>query len=336
MSNPPGDIPPGPHQDLISLLAELRARRHRPSFEAIAARIPSKRGRKTSKGNLQQVFSGQKIPSGNMAMAIVRALDGTAAEEARALRYAEDAAAQRPGRRPASASGPAFDLTQLSLPALGGLGINQVAPVPGVSAERLMVEALSSFSIDPPLEHLPPLLHGRRLITSEIVDHLNALDDELSQELTLWVLHGMGGAGKSAIALSIAEYCATADIDVFWISASDTTQLTAGMRELSVRKAQSGSPIRSGSIADAAWQVLNRAERPWLLVFDAADDPAVFKPGGSQQARRRRVDPAEQQGTCSRYEPAGKRGDLGGPRAPAQGRNTVCQVRGTDRDRPIR
>ena len=268
-------IPAGPHEDLVSLLAELRERRNRPTYEAIALRIPSQRGRRTSRGYLQQIFSGKRIPSGTMAAAIVRALRGTTDEESRARRYAEAAGEQRSSRRPVGSP----ELMPGFL-AFGGITGVQPARAQDLSIERAFPETSPTISIDPPFEYRPPLLHGRGLITAELVDQIHALDDGPAPEKSLWVLHGMGGAGKSAIALNVAEHCAAAGIDVYWIAADDATRLAAGMREIAIRGAERpDSMIRPGSMLDMAWHSLNNAERSWLLVFDAADDPAVLQPG---------------------------------------------------------
>lgn len=290
MAKAHGGGPTGPARDLMDLLAELRARNSRPSYKTIAARIPSTRGSETSRGYISEVFSGKKIPSGDMAVSIVKALRGSAREQERARRYAEAATADgaADGMSAAATAGTsklhlALDLRQQRAPYDGGITINQAEAIHNISIEIASQETWPTISIDPPVELLPPKLHGRSLITSEIVDQIQTDTDDdnspSSEAKMFWVLHGMGGAGKSAIALSIADYCAAADMEVFWISAGDATLMTAGMREIALRGARtSASVLNAGSVLGAAWNYLESAERNWLIVFDSADDPSVFSP----------------------------------------------------------
>ena len=107
-----------------------------------------------------------------------------------------------------------------------------------------------------------------------------------------WVLAGMGGVGKSTIALSIAEAAQKQGWRVWWVTALNSMSITGGMVEilhqlgapLSVTQAVSeGAPTASAR----AWQFLNgshSAGRHWLLIFDNADDPAVLAAGSSNPA----------------------------------------------------
>ncbi|PWK83652.1 ATP/maltotriose-dependent transcriptional regulator MalT [Lentzea atacamensis] len=99
-------------------------------------------------------------------------------------------------------------------------------------------------------------------------------------------LHGMGGVGKSQVAVEyVYRHAAEYDV-VWWISAEHPAQITAGLVELAKRM---GLP--AGQAADAAvpavLEALRRGEEPysrWLLVFDNADRPETvrqFFPAGS-------------------------------------------------------
>ena len=85
----------GYSRSLVDLLSELRARNGAPSLRAIAARIPSATGRTTSAGYISEVCRGKRIPSGDMAAAIVRVLRGNGDEQTRARLYAEEAVNDR-------------------------------------------------------------------------------------------------------------------------------------------------------------------------------------------------------------------------------------------------
>jgi len=105
-----------------------------------------------------------------------------------------------------------------------------------------------------------------------------------------WVLAGMGGLGKSTVALAIARAAQGKGWRVWWVSAADTASLTGGMleilRELRAPETVTG-PVgdRAPTAADRAWEYLNGANPArgrWLLIFDNADDPAVLAgPGAS-------------------------------------------------------
>jgi hypothetical protein len=97
--------PVGYGRSLVELLLALRARAGDPSYREIARRIPSSTGQRTSPGYVNEVLRGGRVPSGDMAAAIVQALHGDRAEQSRARRYAEEAASDsarlsaRPARR---------------------------------------------------------------------------------------------------------------------------------------------------------------------------------------------------------------------------------------------
>lgn len=140
-----------------------------------------------------------------------------------------------------------------------------------------------ALPVSPPLGRLPAGVRGR-----------DALLTELGQPLTgwrrrggTWVLTGMGGVGKSTVALAAAERARAHGWRVWWVTASDAASLTGGMLEV---LGQLGAPeslvglVREGepTAADRTWEFIisNRAiGRRWLLVFDDADDPAVLASG---------------------------------------------------------
>lgn len=84
-------LPVGYVRSLVELLMELRARAGNPSYREVARRIPSSTGANTSAGYVSEVLRGKRVPSGDMAAAIVQALRGDAAWQRRARRYAEEA-----------------------------------------------------------------------------------------------------------------------------------------------------------------------------------------------------------------------------------------------------
>lgn len=115
------------------------------------------------------------------------------------------------------------------------------------------------------------------------VELLDALHRRLRKEKATAVLpnalHGMGGVGKTLLAVEYL-YRHLGDYDVvWWISAERTAQIALSLVELAPRLG-----LEAGS--DASWSVtavleaLRRGEPydNWLLVFDNADSPEAVRP----------------------------------------------------------
>ena len=92
-------------------------------------------------------------------------------------------------------------------------------------------------------------------------------------------LHGMGGVGKSQVALEYA-YRFMADYDlIWWVPADDVEQVSPTLARLAPPLG-----IRSSdSVKETAFAVLEKLRAGdvftrWLLVFDNADDPDALKP----------------------------------------------------------
>lgn len=100
------------------------------------------------------------------------------------------------------------------------------------------------------------------------------------------VLHGLGGCGKTAVAHTLFRYAAgESDRLGLWVNASDHASLRAGMLAVAADRGAGDGELmaaRNGlrAAADLVWDRLDASDRPWLLVFDNADDPAVLRDGG--------------------------------------------------------
>ncbi|MEW2623913.1 tetratricopeptide repeat protein [Streptomyces sp. NPDC048106] len=101
----------------------------------------------------------------------------------------------------------------------------------------------------------------------------------------VYVLYGLGGCGKTAVASEIFRSAVAEGSRVgLWVNASDLTSLRAGMLAVAAdRGAGEGelTAARSGlrAAADLVWDRLDRSPQPWLLVIDNADDPAILREG---------------------------------------------------------
>ncbi len=89
----------------------------------------------------------------------------------------------------------------------------------------------------------------------------------------VWVLHGLGGVGKSMTALAIARQAEASGADVWWMHAANLDSLATLMVALAARLGAS-QEIRTRNVGDLVWERLRVHSRPWLLVLDGLDDPA--------------------------------------------------------------
>ncbi|MEH0419026.1 tetratricopeptide repeat protein [Streptomyces sp. B21-083] len=100
-----------------------------------------------------------------------------------------------------------------------------------------------------------------------------------------YVLYGMGGCGKTAVAYTFFQLAVDECERVgLWVSASDRASLRAGMLAVAAdRGANDGELLaaRNGlrAAADLVWQYLDRSAEPWLLVLDNADQPEILRDG---------------------------------------------------------
>ncbi|MFF3096944.1 tetratricopeptide repeat protein [Streptomyces cyaneofuscatus] len=133
----------------------------------------------------------------------------------------------------------------------------------------------------PPVGRAPAILRDR----SELVGRLREAVSEDAGN-TVFVLHGLGGCGKTAVACALFEHATRERGRVgLWVNASDQASLRSGMLAVAAdRGARDGELMaaRNGlrAAADLVWNYLDRSDLPWLLVLDNADDPAVLRDGG--------------------------------------------------------
>ncbi|HEX6452656.1 MAG TPA: FxSxx-COOH system tetratricopeptide repeat protein [Trebonia sp.] len=139
------------------------------------------------------------------------------------------------------------------------------------------------LTVAPPVGRLDRAVRGRESLLAALKLLVG------KPEPGVHVLHGMGGCGKTTVALEIAAHAAAQGVDVWWVSAADRPTLGAGMREVAaclgapadlIERAWSG---RTSAI-DLLWRLLAGAERPWLLVVDNADEPENLAPAGGYLA----------------------------------------------------
>ncbi|MGW7483137.1 tetratricopeptide repeat protein [Nonomuraea muscovyensis] len=149
----------------------------------------------------------------------------------------------------------------------------------GTSTEHRTVR---TSILPPPTGQLPNHVRGR----DGLLDDLRALVKTPDGKTHL--LSGMGGVGKTSVALQIAAEAQAEGRPTWWVPATDAQTFTLHMlglaRELGatagdVEEALEGR--RRG--ADLLWRFLDDAQG-WLLIVDNADDPRVLDAGHQQLA----------------------------------------------------
>ncbi len=148
--------------------------------------------------------------------------------------------------------------------------------------ENLTVVTVEGRQVGRPLRlsARPVELAGREAMLTSIRDRLSGLVG--SQPRTA-ALHGMGGVGKTSVAVEYAHRYKS-DFGVVWqFAAEDSALLEAGFARLSALLAATGGLSDPQDPVGSVHAVLADSPLPWLLIFDNAPGPASLReylPGG--------------------------------------------------------
>lgn len=113
------------------------------------------------------------------------------------------------------------------------------------------------------------MLAGRDDLLSELDDHLTGYPSEAPRII---VLHGLGGAGKTSLALEYA-YRHLADTGVVWLfPAADLALMTAEFARLAAQLGADVGPLDRRDPVATVHALLAASPSPWLLIFDDAQD----------------------------------------------------------------
>ncbi|KAJ6547808.1 P-loop containing nucleoside triphosphate hydrolase protein [Mycena vulgaris] len=112
----------------------------------------------------------------------------------------------------------------------------------------------------------PPsrIFHGRQ----NILDKMHQFFTQDLNNQHIFLLYGLGGAGKTQISLKFIEECSSRFTDIFLIDASTTETIDTGLKNIAATR-------NAGSTAQEALEWLSSKPAEWLLFFDNADDPRI-------------------------------------------------------------
>ncbi|KAJ7724094.1 hypothetical protein B0H16DRAFT_328102 [Mycena metata] len=114
--------------------------------------------------------------------------------------------------------------------------------------------------------HCPPpsrIFCGRQEILTKM--HQSFSDTGIQHT---YVLHGLGGAGKTQIALKFIKESSSCFSEIFFIDTSTMATIDIGLKNIAVLKDFGDSP------QDGLLWLTSKVEE-WLLLFDNADDPSI-------------------------------------------------------------
>jgi tetratricopeptide (TPR) repeat protein len=150
-------------------------------------------------------------------------------------------------------------------------------------ATRSAISRNPTVSIYPPLGRLPSTVHGRVEKIRSLVE-LALHPDGMSRALV-----GLGGIGKTTVALAVAKEFIDMGRRVWWIPATNGSDLmlallSLGQSELQIPDDEVQDALSGRrDVADLLWKYLDQ-QSGWLLVFDNADDPNLLADSPSRLA----------------------------------------------------
>ncbi|MFJ5638026.1 FxSxx-COOH system tetratricopeptide repeat protein [Streptomyces goshikiensis] len=119
-------------------------------------------------------------------------------------------------------------------------------------------------------------LRGRDDLVATLIrdiDHHAADGSGLSR---VHVLSGLGGCGKTTVALEVAHRLSLSTGHVWWVSAADRESLWGALHAVAIDAGADSVEFVHAHAADVLWKHLNALTEPWLLVLDNVDDPSFL------------------------------------------------------------
>lgn len=155
--------------------------------------------------------------------------------------------------------------------------------VEGTAVERPAADRTAARGVmPPPFGRLPERIRGRE----ELVRELSGLRGDSDGRTQ--VLVGLGGTGKSTIALQLCDEAVRLGRPVWWVTGVDGATLTSSLLILAQELGASPSDVEAALAgrrdpSDVLWRQLEERSG-WMLVLDNLDDVLALR-SGERQAR---------------------------------------------------
>ncbi|KAF7341075.1 Kinesin light chain [Mycena sanguinolenta] len=138
----------------------------------------------------------------------------------------------------------------------GGVGGVGMGPTVNITAQQLNLSTFASEQASQQRQMQYTAANAYFFFTSD------------TKTQKIYLLHGLGGAGKTQIALKFIKESSSRFSNVFFIDTSTITTIDKGLKNIAVIKS-CGDSQQDGLL----WLTSNIED--WLLLFDNADDPSI-------------------------------------------------------------
>jgi tetratricopeptide (TPR) repeat protein len=144
-------------------------------------------------------------------------------------------------------------------------------------------EGNGSAPAQPNLGSLPPIEPPFGLRTAPLRGRSGLLREleAVSGRSGVDVIYGVGGVGKTRLALEAAHHARSIGTRVWWIPGTDIDSFEAGMYAVGYAVGVGMDDFQYANPADVVWRALGSLADPWLLVIDNVDDVTVISRQGS-------------------------------------------------------
>jgi hypothetical protein len=147
------------------------------------------------------------------------------------------------------------------------------------SPPATVLDRLPPTRLGPVVANLPPRnpnFTGRADLLDQLHQRLHPGQATAVVQVQAQTLHGMGGVGKTQLAIEYAHRHAGGHDLIWWVAAEQPVAIPGQLVTLARRLGLPEHPDQAETIG-ALWDALRQRDR-WLLIFDNAEDPADLRP----------------------------------------------------------